>query len=1004
MSDGGQYLRLDLTRGYLATADGRYIRLNLTPPPPSGELDPDGWSALLAGAHTIYNWLTIATPPSIDAGAFGTAAVTTPTQVTAAGWAQLVMGTPTTARREMPQPEGWESLLGLAGIGIAPWNGRPRPTPWTATQWGTQFVSLLDREVYPATWTGAGIGTPMVSDSPRTLRQRVISTMQFGFPELGWTRERSPSGFEATEWGMADAWDQRQRITPAGFETWASGTADVALYNRYLRPGQWFYQQDWLLIGSLTDVRNARQIIKQAFQVSAHDGGVFGDYPGVRNRNTAYDVQGYVTLRAGRPEIELTADALVPAALDATEWGGGSFIAHSTRTLGAEGADSARFGDYPSVRNAAASLPLPGYTATATGAQQIRNRGIYYPMPAIGDTDQAGEAWVSRSPRTLDAAGRGMYAQQIGTLITGYREQFALPDVIEPTAVMGSVWIVEQFTRATTLQPVPFDEVSTGARVRNVTPEVRPIPVPQDQWGAGAIRTQWRTVSAGSSVHTVWPAERPFIEYRTKRLRLNGWDSFRTRDLHLVELATPSPPPTVVISGIRVGTLIGTSSTNRQSTEFGGASLRENQIEPTGFDTLEWGQTRMRTNGLRPRMITPDADQVGIPNVPGRRFLGAPGEDAGAFGTPLMSPWYIYAAGWPFGTSPDDEPIDYRETRPQVGGPIWGQHGIALRTRFIQHIHPLSPPDSGTRTQFPDHAAALRRRQLLVPTFAPGRIGFPELPAQGAPEPEGFETLQMPQPAVTEIPALIRYLRPAGMQGTVGAPEVQFLHRALAATGMDLTRFGVAWASHEYPPFEMVGWSATQWGDAMVDYRVRRREVQGWDSDEMEYTFGQLAKRMRIAHRPPPVRGPRPAGFTATTIGAPATGARQRTLQASQHYSWAPGYPTVAHLQGLQPQAFETTEWGDPDRVVPGSARPRGEDWVEFGRAALARTLPVPEIAELEFGTPNAGWRAEVDGWAALALAAPVVIGVHDHSCGRFPRAVLAGGMQTDQHGSTAIA
>lgn len=997
MSDSGRYLRLDLTRGYLATADGRYIRLNLTPPPPSGELDPDGWSALLAGAHTIYNWLTIATPPSIDAGAFGTAVVTTPTQVTATGWAQLIMGTPAIARREMPQPEGWESLLGLAGIGIAPWNGRPRPTPWTATQWGTQFVSLLNRELYPATWAGAATGTPAVSDSPRTLRQRVISTMQFGFPELGWTRERAVSGFEATEWGTADAWDQRQRVTPAGLETWAAGTADVALYNRYVRPGQWFYQQDWLLIGSLTDVRNARQIIEQAFQVSAHDGGVFGDYPGVRNRNTAYDVQGYVTLRAGRPEIELSADALVPTWWESTEWGAESLIAHGIRTLGAEGADSARFGDYPSLRNAAASLPLPGYTATAAGAQQIRNRGTYYPVPAIGDTDQAGEAWVSRSPRTLDAAGRGMYAQQMGTLITGYREQFVAPDLIEPTAVMGSVWVVEQFTRATTLQPTAFDEVSTGARVRNVTPEVRPIPVPQDQWGAGAIRTQWRTVSASGSVHTVWPAERPFVEYRTKRLRLDGWDSFRTRDLHLVELATPNPPPDAVVTGIRIGTNIGSTS-NLQATVFGAPNVREQQIEPTGWQSVEWGTARLRSNVLRPAMITPDDQQVGYPNVPGQQFLPIVGVDHSAFGVALMSPWYIYPASYPFGGDAINQPIDYYLTNPQVGGPIWGANAIALKTRYIRVA-------GDEHAQIPDQDVRLRRRQLLPPTFAPGRIGYPQLPAQASPEPEGFQTLQTGLSTVVEVPALIRYVLPEGMQPqAIGRPEVQFLHRALTATGMDLTRFGVAWASHEYPPFEMVGWSASQWGDAMVDYRVRRRDVQGWDSDEMDYTFGQLSKRMRIAHRPPPVRGPRPAGFMASAIGTPATGARQRTLQASQHYSWAPGYPTVAHLQALQPQAFEATEWGDPDRVVPGSARTRGEDWAEFGRGALARSLPAAPIAELEFGTPNAGWCAEVDGWAALALAAPVVIGLHDHSCGRFPRAVLAGGMQSDQHGSTAIA
>lgn len=1002
MSDSGRYLRLDLTRGYLATADGRYIRLNLTPPPPAGELDPDGWSALLVGAHTIYNWLTIATPPSIDAGAFGAAAVTTPTQVTATGWAQLIMGTPAVARREMPQPEGWDSLLGLGGIGIAPWNGRPRPTPWTATDWGVQFISLLNRELFTTSWSPAAVGTPMVSDSPRYVRQRVISTMQFGFPELGWTRERAAQGFEATEWGTSDAWDQRQHITPAGLEIWAAGTADVALYNRYVRPGQWFYQQDWLLIGALTDVRNARQIIEQAFQVSAHDGGVFGDYPGVRNRNTAYDVQGYVTLSVGRPEIELSADALIPTWWESAEWGVGSFIAHNIRTVSAEGDDSARFGDYPSLRNAAASLPLQGYTATATGAQQIRNRGTYYPVPAIGDTDQAGEAWVSRSPRTLDAAGRGMYAQQIGTLITGYREQFVLPELIEPTAVMGSVWVVEQFTRATTLQPIAFDEVSAGALARNVTPEVRPISVPQDQWGAGAIRTQWRTVSASGSALTAWPSERPFIEYRTKRLRLDGWDSFKTRDLHVVELATPSPPPTVVVGEIRVGAPIGLTP-ELQATLFGGLTIREQQIEVEGWDALIVGQPILRSNVLRPSMLP--QDYVTTPTVIGARYIQQQRDELPftESGTPTMSPWYIYAAGNPFGLEPD-EPIDYRETRPRVGGPLWGQASAVLRTQLIRAEHDPDDHNDGIRTQYGDCEAQLKHRMLRPSSLSASKFGFPRLPAEQVQEMEGWDALELNAPEVLAFTLnRVVYARPATAI-EIEQPDVQFLHRTVTPLALGGDEHGTQSAQHEYPPFEMVGWSATEWGDAMIDYRVRRRDVQGWDSDEMEYAVGQLTKRMRIAHRPPPVRGPRPAGFTASAFGAPATGIRQRTLQASQHYSWAPGYPTVAHLQALQPGAFEATEWGDVDRMIPGSARPRGEDWAEFGRGALARTLPAAPIAELEFGVPNAGWRAEVDGWDALALAAAVVIGTNGHSCGRFPRAVLGGGMQSDQHGSTAIA
>lgn len=870
----GEYESLHFVDLEPTAGDSRYISLHFAVAP--SNIDATGWETTLWGTGAVRNQREYLSPAGLDATQWGTGVVTAPTFIA-------------------PQPRGWDALA-FGGAGIRYYNSNLQQAGIASFVGGTQFVSLFNREINLA---GRGMasdafGVSTLSDSPRTLRPRVVSTLVFGLASFGTTRSITGGpGFEATEFGATDAWDKRQ---PADVDPWDAtqwGMANIELHTQQVWPGNFLYQQDYINFGGVS-TRKTRHYIEQAFQIGPYDGGVFGAYHGVRNRNTAYDVQGFVSARLGTPAIELGADALAVAAFaDQTEWAAGSFVAHYTRSISAQGMQTDRHPNYTSLRNAAYA-PLPrGWDSASVPAPGVVNRATFYPVPSIGDTSSFGTPWVSRSPRTLDAHREGIWGTQFGRLITGYRLQYIGPTAPTSNPIFGAfAQVTEVFT---ILEPELFAEqslVSTGARLRNVTPEITPVLIESEDWGAAAVRTAFRTLQPGSVTATQFPPWFPNVAYRTKRIGVGSISAFGMRDLHLVELATPNVPAPHMVSGVRIGSSVTPGNPLWHASGIGTPTVRENEIEHSGWDSLNAGSPTAYSNVLRPPQMSPDPEQVGYPSLsPRHSTVRVPEQEHTQFGEPRMSPWYIWAPrGYPFGAD-RGQAIDEDET--DGGGPIWGAPGVANRTRYLGHEHPFNPVFGVVE----EPGIALRAQHIRPTTFTTGRYGFPSVPGENYVDPLGFDNDAFGDIDLTDVQALVRYLRPASMAATElgGLERIHLFTRYPEATGFDAFLEGSASIAREFDPFLMDGFEATVFGgDGFIDYRIRARQFEGFDAEEMEYSEGAFSQRARIGHYPPLVRGPQADGFEATEFGAPLTGNRVRAVQAWQMYAFQPGYPGVA--------------------------------------------------------------------------------------------------------------
>lgn len=998
-----RYLTLRLQTPRNPPADSRYVSLWLGPPPPSNTLLPDGLLATAIGTATVWNYLTYATPSGLDASQFGTAVVSIPQYVTAGGLDAFAWTPPTIARREQPAPLGWDSLSGLSGISIAPWNGRPTPTPWVSTQFGTAWPSLWIRTL---DFTNRGINAlsvpaPMVSDSPRTLVQRIVSTLQFGIPELGATRTRTMVGFEATDWGTSEAWDKHQTAGTLGVDSTEWGLPDAQNYTRYVRSPDFIFQADYVNVGQSTDIRNARQILVQVHITGPDDGGVFGNWMHIANANRQAPSAGFLATQHGSTTIALTARALAGANVgDATDHGS-TLIAEAIRTLDAYGWDADGSTNWHSVRNSAAQAITAGWQQTAAGAPAIRNNLAYCATQTIGDTDGHAEPWVSRSPRDLAAPRpEGFWGTQWGEAATGIRVRYIdSPPAPDDTAVFGSTNVVEHFTRILPRMDFADSVMGDPPRVRNVTPQVYPIPDVIFAAGTPAIRTQWRTLEPAGLLATTWNTSRPFVEYRNKTVRVASLLPFAMRDQHRVELATPSPPVTQTLNPRQFGTALYDYTT----VEFGAQSVRDNCLYPTGFTASTFGLGAAREPGIRPAgMQPPWFDQLGTPTVFGPQYIrNAGGQWHEQAGDPSLSPWWIWAPrGYPFG-SDDGEVIDSYLWRPgQDKNPLWGDFAIELKNRSVAAHSVLF----GWEVEIPD--IQLRHRTLQARSFSAFKPGFPTFPSGQALALVGTDMLTANAPSVVNLGPYVRYLGATGLaQDASGRPEVSNWIRTISADALAATQMPNHRIAREFDPFEMVGFDALQWGegDGFVDYAIRTRAVQSFDSDDFEYS--EFRRRMRIAHDPPIVRGPRPGGMDAAQFGAPVAGIRVRPVQPWQFSTYAHGYPRVARVEIFGPFGdIDASEFGDPDRVVPGTIRPRPGELGDMGRVTTQFRFTAQVGDVLGVPAPSAGWLAIAAGWDSQEHGEAAALLAYGHNCGRTPRAMRPIEWTPTEHGSTSIA
>ncbi|MGH7690780.1 MAG: hypothetical protein ACREN3_14330, partial [Gemmatimonadaceae bacterium] len=327
------------------------------------QIEPAGVVATRWGTPLVFSSnRTVAVPGFNAFKGFGVAAVTLGTRRIKASLGVL------TAYGK-PMVAGGIRWLDQAGRGIAAF------TPGRATVW------FKDRLLAPRGDTLGGVGKPMVD---------------FNHPV-------DPVGWDSAAFGRADVYYHRDIIDLAGrgiHGTW--GDAWVYNYTQYARTkGVLAVPTEAERFGRDTTVWNLRQYVTQLFEPTPDDGGAFGHYTLVENRNKMLRPDG---LAAGRFGVAIARNnariVTTERYVEFSLWGD-ALVAYRIRTLYPVGTDTAGLARWAVVYNAARVVAPAGFESWAPGRpdpvwsnlQTVRQRGR--------DQAEFGQAMVAFRIRTL---------------------------------------------------------------------------------------------------------------------------------------------------------------------------------------------------------------------------------------------------------------------------------------------------------------------------------------------------------------------------------------------------------------------------------------------------------------------------------------------------------------------------------------------------------------------------------------------------------------------------
>lgn len=864
----GNLAGLNFSGAYTPPAGNR-VGIDFTNDPDGGEdkstqfVFPGGWNA-------------------IDYGAAGVELYTHYFAV--GGWLSAKYGTP--AIRNLSQ-----AAMGAGAT--PPRNGYGTPNIWIYTRYlappgadaqlfGTQWASHWLRYI-AASGVGdkTARGEPWVSRSPRSLEPAGPDMMRvFASLVVGGTRFLCPVGAEMTQWGS--------RIIPEGQVAYPSGFVgevggpDARLHTRYLQPSGFKANPDDLRFGR-QDAWNLRQIIEHGYDTN--DGlnpPGFGQWMGIENRNKEPVPVGWLSERHGYTSIVNKATAVLPAGMAPTGGASAGAVTHKHRPLALEGFDAQGFSGWHVVSNNADLLRPPGASTQEFGRLALENRSRQYQGIGNMDTAVAGTPMVAPAVRGIAFEQRysieppaiplpevKLHTRYVEYVSAGERLGTGVPSLSIHWTIIEPKWAFHP--------PAWIGEPA----LRNVTPELRTGGANHEDFGAAAVRTQWRSVETQG-------ADAQQFGQATARDR-RSW-VFTAGMIPPVMLPGPvvtkvggMPDPQQIIVGGIAPQAIPTPTLNIQSAKpsgpdlmrFGAAVVRANsvRVEPGIFDHY-FGQPAI---GLKRRVL--DVDKKGIP-----------GYEMGTF---RVSPHTIYAV-----VEAPLQAIENHELRllhyvdhdvvynQPLTGP--GTPAITHRARSLT-ADDIRPPDmDGLHT-------IVNRRITVSPTGVQAlRMGMVMTNGpQSISVDNGARTLAVGTAKVVRAP----YTGPqvAAPQGVpppaIVGPYTDFKDRALYPVGLQAMALGASkpgdtpyqWQGLRVGPLVPTiphGFDAQQFGVPWVSLRVRDVALQGFDVLEVDYEPQNFHKRMRVAN----ATTPRPPTQRLTTVGVAPPVVLGHSTRMGRHY------------------------------------------------------------------------------------------------------------------------
>lgn len=892
---------------------------------------------------------------------------------------------------------------------------------------GAHWVSLGTRRITAGAGLQTAWGTATLSGGVRTLdlSGRGIASARYG-SHRAWFRVRElfPQWFIATRYGIGYV-GQHHGVDPAGWDSSAIGQAEVHVprlivdlnglgiagpawgstvvgnFIQHIRPAGWMGAgKDEIDRFGRPEAYNLTSYVRQLFEVTPNDGGVFGRFTDVANRDRVVTTEGPSTARYGAPTVRNNARVIrtLPHQ-DYTLWGN-ALVAPAIRYIQPQGTDTSLWGSRVGtiVYNDARVLRPAGWLSLAFGNHGPVWSNLQTAKPIGFIAEQFGQPMVAFAVRTL-VQYRFPDPPPFGLTRVQFLNRPVAPAGIAPVG-LGVPDLFQRFNRVLPMPVLPpVNQMGTNW-VRNLTPEIYTMGAVATLWGRPQVRNQWESYALQGFDAQIFG--RHVVRDRRFTVVPPGIAPLPISQRHQVRNVHPDPPGPQGIGA--VGT---------RMTAIGQPVVRSNSIRPSGFVASLYGTPEAELYGILPVAIPPPYNESGTQ-------FGTPGLNRTQWVKPLgmeppipplqdVGPRYVWAPrGYPYTTGHWNEKghiMDFyalfsADGQQTTARPVFGRASVTHYHRTLRtsgrDMSDVGRPSLALNPQYVRHEGS---------RFV--RFGFPKLNAGGTLQAYGFDMSEFGRPVVIEADYRPRTLRPGGILGTLfGRAEVQLFHRELHPRGWDSFTISPPrppawprtshWVSNAYPPFPAEGTDMARYGTAWVSHRVRDLAPAGFDAAVVALsTPGQFALRMRVT-RNGRVTG---AGVgIGTLFGMAELSQRVRYLQPRPIYAPVWPWPTVRPVTTIGPAGWDSLVLGNVDRWEAGKVKPHGDDLAAYGRAIIHRALR-PEGFAGTMGQPRIGAAIGPAGFNHSSTGKPATIA---RWCGN--KALAAHGTNVGSIGTPHIA
>ncbi|KLD65422.1 hypothetical protein [Dyella japonica] len=896
-------------------------------------------------------------PSGIAAGAFGTTRLYNLTQVITGIGRDTLVGFGT----------AWVSWgtrrLGTVGLGDQSKFG-------TATlAGGVRWLDVAGRGI-----AATGYGSATVWFTVRELFPSWFIATLYGKPQVDFNHSVLPPGFGGEQVGQAELYRPRFIADLAGLGIAGTGwgASRVDLHTQYAAPSGWLGggatgpEQ----FGSTTTY-NLLQIVQQQFEVTPSDGGVFGDFNYVDNRNKTTRPDPIQPGKVGTLTIYNNARIVsTPAYIDFSLWGD-TLVAYAIREVRPAGSDMVAWGSPLGliVYNGARVLAPNGIGAGSAGTparvwsnqQTLKLQGF--------DMSLSGRGMVSFAIRTV-----GPYSlpdpPPFGDARPQLWQRYLLPPAIA-TAGLGNATLEIHHTIVMPSSALPPSNAFGVGRVSNKTPQLYAFGWTATQWGSAAAHNQFERYAVEGWDSSVFGQQ--VVKDRRQGIIPGGILAFVLLNKHQVRNVLPDPPaPQNVSPG---GWL----------SDFEGKPLvYTNVLQPSGPDTASYGTAQLVSNGIVPRGITPpytdNGTQFGVPGFNGTPVIIPAGIVAGdgAPTLPDVGPRYVWAPrGYPYSSG------------------FWGEQGEQMDRRIYGDSHPERPVFGVATIDFRNRTIAISGAGFtgvgqpsigLNPQFirmqgtSLQRFGFPVLNGGGGLGGYGFDMSSFGN-AILIIPDYgPKTVKPPGIgAGAFGLVDVENFNRTLLARGWDSFTISPPaapswprtshWISNAYAPFPAQGSDHASYGTPWVSLYRRTLFPSGWDSMVLDAAPGYFKDRMRVTKR----RAVAAVGIGPGGIGGAWISNFAQRVAPAGFWLRVFGLVNVRRQNRINAIGFDALTLGDVQRWEAGVVKAYGDDVAALGRAVIHRSLrPDPVVGAV--GSPRVAQAVGPTGIGAAVIADPVAV------------------------------